>query len=37
VLGFQSSALAYLAYSLSRIRERLARVEQSLEDQKPAR
>lgn len=32
IIGFQSSALIFLAYSLSRFRERLARLEQSVED-----
>lgn len=32
VLGFQSSAIVFLAFGLSRTRERLARIEQQLED-----
>lgn len=32
LLGAQSSAIVYLAYGLSRMRERLARVEQRVED-----
>ena len=32
ILGFQASVLGFLALSLSRTRERLARVEQRLED-----
>lgn len=34
VLGFQASAIVFLAYAVSRFRERLARLEQALEDRR---